>query len=144
MSCLHSELETTGPFNIVLADKVRYVEQDGEYFKDNLEYLQSLEVEAEMRLAAAYFRIKKPSELTDMEDMPRLIEADGHHARGSFEDVLAEHEESQRKMVKNSLARGIQLNFESLCANYGLNEFERSILLLFFISNTSPGIQGQD
>ncbi len=141
MSCLHSESEATGHFNAVLADEVRYVEQDGEYFKDNLEYLQALEVEAEMRLAAAYFRIKKLSEPTDMEDMPPLIEADGHHARGNLEDLLAEHEESHRKMVRNSLARGIQLNFETLCANYGLNEFERSVLLLFFISNTSLGFK---
>ena len=51
--------------------------------------------------------------------------------------AIAQVRKRHCQAVRNTLAKGISLNFETVCEKYGLNDFERQVLLVLFVNSTS-------
>ena len=125
------------------------------FFKDNLDHLQALEYEAKLRLTLAYLRnsksgfkqIKREKHQKDEKISP----ADSYFdflklpmeriSVNEVEALLKKVEAEYRKKTKNSICRGIRLNFEQFCESYGLDYIERLIVVLMFSNNTGPSFR---
>ncbi len=109
-------------------------------FCDNLDHLQVLEQEALLRLELANaagvemtvagaddlaLQIVKSSS-SDASTRSRFLEARLH-------DIVVANREKERR----ALAKGIPLLFPQLCASYSLDNFERLVVMLLFVANTS-------
>lgn len=122
------------------------------FFKDNLEHLEYLEYIARLKLATAYLKNKQSIKSTDSKYSFLINDVRRYLSRGSAMDfcdhlpdeitlqelnsILEEFEKKNTQMVQNSLKKGIELNFEKFCRSYNLDEFERTIVTLFFAGNT--------
>jgi Cdc6-like AAA superfamily ATPase len=109
------------------------------FFQDNLEHLQALEQEMLLRLELAELRSPATPEFRseDTEKSQEESHSFADSGRESLEDRLKEAVAANRERELNSLARGIPLLFSRLCASYSLDEFERLVVLLLFVFNTS-------
>lgn len=142
--------------NITYQASVTTLEANGyrknRFFKDNLEHLEYLEYIARLKLATAYLKNKQSIKSTDSKYSFLINDVRRYLSRGSAMDfcdhlpdeitlqeltsILEEFEKKNTQMVQNSLKKGIELNFEKFCRSYNLDEFERTIITLFFAGNT--------
>ena len=51
--------------------------------------------------------------------------------------TLEKIEKETAQMVQSSIKEGVELNFEKFCSSYGLDDYERIIVTLFFANNTA-------
>jgi hypothetical protein len=124
-------------------------------FQDNFEHLQALEKEAKYLLAAAALRRSAEHGM----DNGRRVAAEGAGALGgdSGEDVsksfpflgpeaslhevqLALDRVINENRVRENLTfrKGLTLNFNTFVSEWGLDEFERLVLLLLLMRHTAP------
>ncbi len=109
-------------------------------FQDNLDHLQALEQEVLLRLELADSRsigTAEPGPDEPAWQYERSSMLSNGPQQKSLEARLEGIVATNRAREKNSLARGIHLLFSQLCETYSLKEFERLIVLLLFVVNTS-------
>ena len=127
-----------------------------EIFFDNLEHLEALEHEAKIILVLGYMRSSmlrkaKRFKVRDMRgklrrlaEMPSREEPDLTFLGLPPEKMTVEDVESLLEKVKtenrtrerNSIQKGVELNFVKLCMAYELDDIERSIIMLLFANST--------
>jgi len=123
------------------------------FFKDNLEHLEYLEYIARFRVATAYLRNKQSNikrsdnkysssindvrrYLTHRPAMDSCDQLPDEITLHGLTSTLEEIEKETIQKVQNSIKKGVELNFDKFCSSYGLDDYERIIVTLFFANNT--------
>jgi len=138
-------------------DQIDPLYQEKPIFRDNLEYLEALAFETKLRVAVTYIRERnspispagsetcqnpgpnkmKPNEKTN-ELFPELFPEEV--TLPQMEDFLEKVTKENRKKTEATLHQGIELPFEQLCASFGLDHFERTLLQLLTAKSLGKGL----
>ncbi len=108
-------------------------------YTNSLEHLKSLELEASLTLAVAYFRRsgngKNRAADAKLPTFPMLHPGAGiEEAQATLDLVSAEH----LKREALSLQQGIKLNLVSICAKWELEPFERKVVTILLMQYIAP------
>ena len=112
-------------------------------FSDNFEHLQALEFEATVLLISASrraFNVDVRGDLGDKNPLtrkgktPKISETERRYPP---EQILAETRRINRKREALSESAGVSLHFEKICQRYGLDDFERDVVLVLFMKSTA-------
>lgn len=109
-----------------------------EPFADTLDHLRALELEASLMLAAAFMRRRRNGKGSTESELPQfpLISADT-----SIDEVqaLLEKTSAENRMREaESTSSGISLNYVQLCDEWGLDCFERQMIILLLMQYVAP------
>jgi len=113
--------------------------QELQIFSDNYEHLKALELEATLLIACTYMKRNKHGMKEDEEyffpSFP-LINGKSEPAEvlSLLERIAAENR--QREILSHDA--GIQLNFNSFCNEWGLDPFERKVVMLLLMQYSAP------
>ncbi|MFW5836424.1 MAG: AAA family ATPase [Desulfovibrionaceae bacterium] len=117
---------------------------EAEPFKDNLDHLQALEREFTLLLAWKILKRGKAGKADfsfTLEEVPDTEIIPGETPPELFRQPLEEARRLNRARERASIQAGVELRFLSVCDSYGLDDFEREVLLLYFLKKTSPDFQ---
>lgn len=107
-------------------------------YVDNLDHIKALELEASLMLALAYIRRRrsaKSNKETDLPSFPLIsVSADSEEIMALLEKVRSEN----RLREVESLRCGISLNYVQLCEEWGLDQFERWVVMLLLMQYIAP------
>jgi hypothetical protein len=109
-------------------------------FYDNLDHLQALEQEALIRLELSNAAGVEMTDTGTDDFALQIVKSSSSDAsvRNRFlEARLHEMAVANREKERRALAKGIPLLFPQLCASYSLDDFERLVVMLLFVANTS-------
>jgi AAA+ superfamily predicted ATPase len=123
-------------------------------FNDNLEHLEALEYLAKLYVITSFIRnngkqFKKstrehiiadcaaPPPVSGLPVMNLNDLASGNIPVSDILNHVSALKDQINLTVKNSIKKGIHLQFESICTNYQLDEFERRCIILLLANNTS-------
>lgn len=118
-------------------------QQRGEFevepFSNNQEHLEALEREARVFLACALLRRKDWQEKAEY-IQPAFLQLPAEETSPKrFEELLTLEMARNRAREEISMQSGTELLFCRLCRDYGLEEFDRTAVLLLFMLKTSQG-----
>ena len=109
-----------------------------EPFLNNLEHLNALEQEASLLVAATYLRRNRQGERGDDEPAPKLPLPDPTTTPEQARELLAGLAATNRAREQASGTAGIALNFLSFCAEWRLDSFEQSVVMLLLMQHLAP------
>lgn len=124
----------------VLAFQTTIVNKPGiEPFSHNLDHLKALENEASLILAITYLR-RNTHGLKEDKDyfFPSFLGISSRSTPEEVQKTLSSLQEENRKREELSLKRNIPLNFLSFCADWSLDYFERSVVMLLLMQSIAP------
>jgi len=113
--------------------------QELQIFSDNHEHLKALELEATLLIACTYMKRNKHGLKEDEEyffpSFPLINgKSEPAEALSHLERITAENR--QRETLSH--AAGIQLNFNSFSTEWGLDPFERKVVMLLLMQYSAP------
>ena len=105
-------------------------------FTDSLDHLKALELEATVMLAVTWQR--RNGDSGDQEYEPSFPEACRGKTLPELQNLLARTAADNRRREEASDSLGIPLAFTALCREWGLDRFERTVLMLLLMLNAAP------
>ncbi len=141
---MHSDSEYPSSITVhkVIPIPPHTFDEKEDYFSDNLEHLQALECEARLRMLIACLQrgsINITRGNGPPEDKPETsvlgIPQDQLTLK-NLQEFLKDAETDNRNRARNSIRKGIELNFERFCTTYRLDRFERLIVMFLFVNST--------
>ncbi len=110
-----------------------------EPFRDNLDHLKSLELEASLLLAITYLQRNKHG-LKEDEDyfFPSFPLIDPASSIDDVQKILNRLQGENRSREKLTVNNGFPLNFVSFCNEWSLDGFERSVVMLLLMQYIAP------
>lgn len=115
------------------------IQNDGlDPYTDTLDHIKALELEATLMLALAYTRRRRSVKNSSENDLPRFplvsTNADSDEIIAVLEKVRSEN----RMREAETLRCGITLNYVQLCEDWGLDQFERWVVMLLLMQYIAP------
>lgn len=108
-------------------------------FSDNYEHLKALELEATLLIACTYMKRNKHGLKEDEEYFfPSFPLINGKSEPAEALSLLERITAENRLRESLSHAAGVQLNFNSFCSEWGLDPFERKVVMLLLMQYSAP------
>lgn len=109
-----------------------------ETFADNLSHIEFLVAEVQLWVVSAYLRVKNIEQFAEDDDFLSVLRDtwDVNNA-GELETLIAESALERQQKEKSTVCNGVSLKFKELVEEYELDDFEKKVLQLVLVADTS-------